>query len=495
MASLVRDVERFSGEPFDLVVIGGGIYGIMLSLEAGFRGKRALLLEQNDFGSATSWNHLRTLHGGLRYLQTLDLPRFFESVRERQWFFVHFPRLIKVLPCLMPLYDKGVRRKSFLKIALNLNDSLSFSRNNDVIPEKHLGKGKILSPGAVRVLFPVIDASGMTGGALWHDGMIMEPERLLMELILWSCAMGGCFLNYVRANQLIVTKNRVEGVRATDSRSGAEKVFRAPLVINAAGPWSRNLAEQFHRDFPPLFPAHLLLFNVLFDREALSEYSLAVSPQKGKGHTYFIHNWKNRMLVGTGETLADGMDKRGSPCEADVAAFLDDLGMAVPGLSLKKNEIEHVYHGLLPATPTGELTKREVILDHGRMGGPQGFFSVSGVKFTTSHRVAQKTLDSVFPSARETQSWMKKPPEEANSLRATYPFDWIPDEKDDGWKAPLKRILEEESVVHVDDLIYRRTSLGENRKRLATLVPMIRDLFSFDEGEWEAELGRLGPDI
>jgi glycerol-3-phosphate dehydrogenase len=95
-----RDPEQATSRPHDLIVIGAGIYGVAMALEAARRGLRVVLVERDDFGGATSWNSLRILHGGLRYLQTLDLPRFFDSVAERRWFCRHFPEL--VAPAALP---------------------------------------------------------------------------------------------------------------------------------------------------------------------------------------------------------------------------------------------------------------------------------------------------------------------------------------------------------------------------------------------------------
>jgi len=484
-----RDVRRFASEAFDLIIVGGGVYGVMLSLESGFRGKRVLLLEQNDFGYATTYNHLRTLHGGLRYLQTLDLPRFFESVRERQWFFIHFPQMVSVLPCLMPLYDRGIRRRSIFKLALRINDQLSARRNRHVISKKHIPNGRIVNPEKVKELFPMVDTEGMTGGAIWYDGMIMEPERLLMELLSWSRTMETCFLNYVKAETLLKENNRTIGLKATDSISGSTLEFRAPVVVNAAGPWCREVAQQFDRDFKPLFPAFLLLWNVLFKREALSDFS--VSPQKDKGHTYFIHNWKGRMLVGTGEALVKNPKQNSTPDETQIASFINDLNSAVPSLSLDKADIDHIYHGLLPADVKGNLTKREVILSHERIGGPKGLFSVSGIKFTTSRLVAQKMLDLIFPETRKMRLHGNFIPPEPNSHQKTFAFDWVPDKSDARWKETLRRIIKEESVIHIDDLLFRRTSLGENKRRLQAIVPELRDLFPWDDFQWKEELKRL----
>ena len=164
--AIVRQPELFSQRKYDLIIVGGGIYGVMLTLEAVFRGLRPLLLERNDFGGATSFNSLRIVHGGFRYLQTLDLPRYFESVQERRWFLANFPDLVNPLPCLIPLYGQGVRRKSILRTALFVNDLLSGNRNVGVSLENQLPPGKILGRAATVSAFPDVDPRNLQGAAL-----------------------------------------------------------------------------------------------------------------------------------------------------------------------------------------------------------------------------------------------------------------------------------------------------------------------------------------
>ncbi len=491
MSIITRDVHGCLNDSFDLIIVGGGVYGIMLALESGFRGKRALLLEQNDFASATSYNHLRTLHGGLRYLQTLDLPRFFESVRERQWFLIHFPQLVEILPCVMPLYNKGIRRKSVFRLALWINNRLSTNRNISVIPKNKLPDGSILSKELTEKTVPEVNMNGLAGSALWYDGIVMEPERLLMEILRWSCSMEASALNYVRADGLKTKKGHVIGIEAVDRISGNRLEFRAPVVINAAGPWNREVAKKFDKDYPILFPTYLLLWNLLFNKKALSDYSLAVTPQQGTGHMYFFHNWKGRMLVGTGQEPVKDLRKNNFPTNENLKSFIHDLNLSIPSLSLKEDDIAHVYYGLLPADAHNNLTKREVVLNHERNGGPKGLYSISGIKFTTSRSVAEKILDVIFSETRHRKDRQPMPPREANSKRGTFSFDWMPSSNDDGWKKILHRIINEESVIHLDDLIYRRTSLGENKMRLPLIIPKIRDLFQFDSPLWEEEVKRV----
>ncbi len=486
MATINRDVSGAAASSFDLIIIGGGIYGVMLALEAGRRNKRSLLLERDDFGGATSLNHLRTVHGGLRYLQALDLPRFFESVGERRWFLANFPALVHVLPCLMPLYGRGLKRAEIMRVALLLNDMLGLARNRGVCAGKRLDQGKVVGRHFTRVAFPQVERRGLQGGALWYDAAMPEHQRLLMEILRWACGLGASALNYVEGQSLLLHHGRVHGVLAADRLSGQNVEFRAPVVINAAGPWCRQLAQEFDQDYPRLFRQRLLLFNILFKRKALSEYALALVPPRRPDRTYFVHNWKNRMLAGTGEVLVPAEAENPRPRPEDTAAFIADMNDAVPELSLGEKDIEHVYFGILPATVSGKLAGREVILDHGEHQGPAGLFSVSGVKYTTSRLVAEKTLKRIFPGSRPQKA---SPPETANSGRWFFDYDWRPPAD---WDAnDLKPLVGEEAVVHLDDLLFRRTGLGENRRRALDMLPRLRPLFPWNDLRWQQECARL----
>jgi len=194
-----RQPDDAAGQRYDLVIVGGGVYGIALLLEASRRGVKALLLEQGDFGSETSWNSLRIVHGGLRYLQSLDLPRFRESVGERRWFLQHFPDLVRPLPCLMPLYGEGLKRPGVFRLALATNSLLSSTRNRGVSPASHLPAGGVLSASETLERFPTAAQDGLQGSALWYDAVMPDSQRLLIEMLHWACACGGTALNYVQA--------------------------------------------------------------------------------------------------------------------------------------------------------------------------------------------------------------------------------------------------------------------------------------------------------
>ena len=174
----------------DLIIVGGGIYGVVLSLVAAERGMAPLLLERHDFGGQTSFSTLKILHGGLRYLQRADLVRFYESVAARRWFLEKFPGLARPLACLMPLYGNGLRHPFFLRPVLRLNDLLSCGRNRNLPEGSRLGPGKVIGRKEARLLFPAAEPRNLMGGAVWYDGFIPDSQRVLMEALRLACGAG-----------------------------------------------------------------------------------------------------------------------------------------------------------------------------------------------------------------------------------------------------------------------------------------------------------------
>ncbi len=466
-----RDPASAERARHDLIVVGGGIYGAMLALEASARGLRPLLLERDDFGGATSWNSLRIVHGGLRYLQKLDLHRFRESVAERRWYLRELPDLVRPLPCLMPLYGTGLHRPAVLRAALRLNDLLAWRRNAGVRTDRTLPSGAVLSPDETARRFPAVERSGLRGAALWHDAVMLNSQRVLIEVLRWAAARGAVLLNYVEAVGLLTDGGRVTGVRAVDRRTGEERTFRSPVVVNAAGPWAGAVARLAGPERPELFRPSLA-FNAILDREPIADLATAVAPRRPGGRIYFLYPWNGRMLAGTYH--APWTDPVGPPTApvALVDDFLADLNAAVPSLHLTRRDVVRVLAGLLPAARAGsaDLAVRETILDHGATG-LSGLFSVSGVKYTTARLVAQKTVALAFPEARPTAAQIGRP--EPVPIRDAEGMERWAEADRPGALAYVRRLIAEESVLQPDDLLLRRTDWSmdpASGERLAGLV-------------------------
>ncbi len=176
--------------------------------------------------------------------------------------------------------------------------------------------------------------------------------------------------------------------------------------------------------------------------------------------------------------------------------FIDGINSAIPDLDLQPNDIVRIYAGFVPATEMGgsNPSDREVIVDHARHGGPRGLYSVSGVKFTASRAVAEKVLDFMTRNMTiGTQPGPTKVDDQPNSLSKLGLFDrsWKPELADVKWKEDIAALIEEESVIHLDDLLFRRTNLGDDPQRAVALAPELCDLFPWDRGRGAAELARL----
>lgn len=494
---MVRDVDAAAERTFDVIVVGGGVYGIATLLEAARRGKSALLLERDDFGAATSWNSLRIVHGGLRYLQKLDLHRFGESVAERRWFCAHFPDLVRPLTCLLPLYGQGLKRPAVFRVALAMNDFLSRRRNEGVPTATHLAGGRVLSPEQTIARFPQVDRAGLRGAGLWHDAMMVNSQRVLMEMLAWAGGLGAAGLNYVEATELIVEGGAARGVVAVDRETGAAVRFACREgVINTTGPWSRAMARKlagggtWEHVFRPS-----LACNVLLDRPAVSDCAVAVQPRVAGGRVYFLVPWQGRIFAGTYHAPWHGEVATPAPSVGQLDAFLGDLNAAVPGLNVTRADVVRVYAGLLPAREAGgdELAVREVIVKHSSQGGPTGLVSVSGVKFTTARLVGQKALAALLGSLpayradsdRRIESW---------PLDLTDPAA-VRDADHATLAAALKAMTECEAAVHLDDVLLRRSDWGADPRQIGLLAQRVAAALNWSAQRLTAEMRRFDQQV
>lgn len=489
MITIARNPELAAQENYDLIVVGGGIYGVTLSWEATLRGLRPLLLEQADFGGATSLNSLKTLHGGFRYLQSFDLWRFFESVRERNWFLQNFSdlNLVRPLPCLLPLYGKGLRRPLILQQALQINTILA-ARYDGYLP-----RGTIISPQRTQAIFPLVNPQELKGGAIWYDAFMPNSQRLLIEILKAACSKGARALNYMRAEALLTKENQVTGIVALDQETGKRYEYRAKVVINAAGPWSAEVADNLDGRQSSLYK-NCLAWNILFNREAVSDFAVAIAPNRPKAKTYFAHNWKGKLLIGTGNAPYTSRLTKPVPTDSQLKDFITDINDAVPQLKLNLTDIAQVLAGFRPVkTPkTIRVADRELIMSHERYGGAVGLYSVAGVKFTTARLVAEKTLKRIFPDlATPLPITIREVMGESLQSTGVFTYDWYPDPNDLNWQKQILSLMKEEAAQHLDDLIFRRTSLGDNLERVSVVAPQICQLLGWNLERSQQELSRV----
>jgi glycerol-3-phosphate dehydrogenase len=235
-----RDPSSLVDQRFDLLVVGAGIHGACIAWDAALRGLSVAVIDRGDFGAATSANSLRIVHGGLRYLARGDFPRMRESIRERSALLRIAPGLVEPLPVLVPTYRTSLRQGKFaFRLALATNDVLSSGRNRGLESTRHLPRGRSISRSECLRLFPWFASKGLSGGALWYDARLRNPERLVFSFLCSASRRGAVVANYVRADQVLLQDGAAGGVVARD------------LI----GSWQNRLWSQPDPGRPGLQPA------------------------------------------------------------------------------------------------------------------------------------------------------------------------------------------------------------------------------------------------
>ncbi len=415
-----RDLAYLERTSFDLIVVGGGIYGACIAWDAVLRGLSVALLEKNDFGHATSANSLKTVHGGLRYLQKLDLKRMRESIHERRTLMRIAPHLVHPLPFLMPTYGHTWKGREVMATALLINDLISCDRNRLADPQKHLPGGQLISRTECLKRLPGIEENGLTGGAIWYDALLYNSERLTLSFLRSAAMMGAVVANYVKVIGFLKDGTRVVGVQAVDLLDGVQIEVHAKTVVNAAGPGVKQLFDNFQGNVKhPKGEVRLALAINLITPPLFDTYGVGISAKNGRYHAggksrnsdrlLFIVPWRNRSLIGTTYKPFNGTLDPPRVNEQDILTFLQAVNEACPGLELRREDVVHSHIGLVPISgidPDSGAIRREghyQIRDHRDMG-IEGIISVLGVKYTTARDVAEKVVDKVF------KAWNRTPP-------------------------------------------------------------------------------------
>ena len=195
-----RDFEALGDTTYDVLVVGGGIHGLATALDAAARGLKVALVEAGDFAAATSFNHQRTAHGGLRSLQSGRLDHARESIRERRALARIAPRLLRPLPFIVGTYRRSwIKSRLALRAAFRIDRWLGRHRNDGLEPELHLPPARLTSRAATLKLFPGVRQDGLTGGANWYDYQIVHTNRLAIAFAEGADARGARLVNYAEA--------------------------------------------------------------------------------------------------------------------------------------------------------------------------------------------------------------------------------------------------------------------------------------------------------
>ena len=198
------------------------------------------------------------------------------------------------------------------------------------------------------------------------------------------------------------------------------------------------------------------------------------------------------MLIGTGHALRSRRPENTQPEPQEIKLFLDDINAAVNGLELTDNDILHIYSGVIPVKPGPDIdfVKEDILVDHGSKGGVQGLYSLCSTKLTATHSAAHSIVRTLF-GAYHHNIGGTRPGRTGSSERGKFAFNWLPDAASGEWKNILSEMIRNDHVNHLDDLMLRRTTIGDNPLRAIAIADEIAQLFDWDENRKAIEIERL----
>lgn len=394
-----RQTDALTEGSFDLLILGGGITGAGVALDAALRGLRVGLIEQSDFASGTSSASSKLVHGGLRYLEHGDVRLVYEALRERRRLLRNAPHLVRPLKFIIP-FTRGGRVPAWKwRVGLTLYDLLA-GRGN-LHRSRPLGRRQLIK--ATPHLIP----GGLVGGSDYYDAQ-MDDARLCIEVLRTAAVAGASVNNYVEAVAFDLSGGQIAGVRAVDRLSGREFTIRARQVLNATGPWvdrvSRLAGDERGPHLQPTKGVHLITANRGFDTAFL-----LLHPADGR--VFFVIPWiddprlpgrKSKLLIGTTDTMADEQPGELSVAAADITYLLAGYNHYFDP-PLHTEDILGTFAGLRPLIRSRPNRPSAKTRDFRLFRSPAGLLSVAGGKYTTYRYMAEVITDRVCRRLRRAR--------------------------------------------------------------------------------------------
>ena len=425
MISREEAIGALRTNEFDLVVVGGGITGAGVALDAAARGYSVALVERADYASGTSSRSSKLVHGGLRYLQHFDLGLVREALLERQLMVALAPHLVRPLPLVVPAFD-GARPDRLMGVGLNLYDVMSVDRerlrarrsrrNRSDQPSRGeqgagesgatatktavLEQGESWSPERHRVIsgeevlefLPAMAGREPTSGYLFYDCQT-DDARLVLTVLGEAERFGALCANRINATALLERDGRACGVCLCDEESGERFEVRAENVVNATGVWADELRPRELHDeaeLPQIRPSRGT--HVTLHHEDLPLVAGAIVPA-GSGRTIFALPWLGRTLVGTTDNDYEGSLAHVRPSEEDVHYLLAAVNEFF-ATDLTSKSLTGAYAGVRPLISTGDTKKSVDISRKAELyETSSGMITITGGKLTTWRRMAKMVVD------------------------------------------------------------------------------------------------------
>lgn len=498
-----REIVLFKNRTFDVLVVGGGIHGAAVAHECALQGMSVALIEKNDFGSVTSANSLKIIHGGFRYLQHLNIKRMRESILSRKIMLQVSPHNIEPLQCVIPTSGKGIRNKWIMSVALMINDIIGFDRNAQVSEKKKIPKGSILNLNECAKIFPKISWNGYTGGACWFDALAINSERLTLDFVKESTKYGSIVSNYLSMQEFIVESGKVKGAKVLDEVTGERfSIMANSVVVTSGASNDRVLGTLQNRKYQQ--EKWALAVNIIVKKNLVEQSAIGLTGEenyidndailKKKGRFFFFVPWRGYTMIGTTYTFKDNNEGLLHPEKHYAAEILEEIRHLFPDENIRIEDVTKVHAGYVPAYSTKDNDEVQLVketqvedLSMKMLSPTAGLFSVKSVKYTTAPVVAREVASRIseYLNLKDTinrPADRYKEADIAQGLKATNVDMKILEqrygknirlvgkylEKDQNLicDAPLlyggeiDYFIEEEMALKLEDVVFRRSDVG-----------------------------------
>lgn len=401
-----ENISNIENKNFDLLIIGGGITGAGIALDAVKRGMKVALVEKNDFAWGTSSRSTKLIHGGLRYLKQLEIALVKEVGTERAIVHHNAPHLVIPEKMLLPIVKKGSLGKFSTSIGLAVYDFLAGVKSSE--------RRKMLSKEETKKSEPLLNTEKLIAGALYYEYR-SDDARLTIEIMKKAVGYGAVCLNYAEAHELLLENDKIAGVRIFDHIEQNNFNIKASKIVNAAGPWVDLLRKKDNslqgKRLQLTKGVHLV---VAHEKLPIKQ---AVYFDVKDGRMIFVIPRNGKTYIGTTDTVYNKEIDHPQTTAEDANYLLDAVNKMFPSVNLKMSHIESTWAGLRPlihedGKSPSELSRKDEIFI-----SDSGLISIAGGKLTGYRKMAERVVNLVARQIRkETDKKFKKSSTENEKL-------------------------------------------------------------------------------
>jgi len=461
-----RNLTALSEQTFDLLIIGGGIFGAGAARDAAMRGLRVALVEQGDFASGTSSRSSKLIHGGFRYLEQKAFGLVAEASRERRILQTIAPHRVKPLSFLLPVYKGDPRPLWEMRLGMTIYDVLALFRN--------AGNHHTLGPSQVHTIEPRLETRDLRGAIQFYDCQ-EDDARFCIDNIMDADRMGAVCANYCQLTGFRTEDDKIVAATVTDRISGNPFEIRAKTFINAAGPWVDRIGQMApsasSNSRPSLSPTkgvHILLPAITLAHGVFFQ-------GRSDGRMIFILPWNDCSLVGTTDTDFHDDPGKVAADSSDVDYLLARAAEIFPSAHFKPSDVIATVAGVRPLLKSNSADPSSRSREHQLIQTGDNFLSLCGGKYTTYRLVAKQAVDRIYEMLGSKAPACRTGREHIPDFRPPTSGDPIA-QSPSVFASDVTHAVQQEMAMSVEDVMWRRTSLmlskggGEATARSVTAI-------------------------